>query len=244
MKMTSDSPKRYPLRLWLTLAPYVLLYPAAPVIKCIFPERSMLWPLTLDVPLMLFLAVSHSSSSLLGVWVGFSGTAIWRRILGAAVGISYVALAVPLAAWLGPAPGSRIVDVALTFFVVFLLQVLGVAGSLVVIRRFGTCLCLLDEDSRQRYRERFQFSLRSLKGLVFAVSVLFATISTFRVYHSEIIFVVIVEMSAIAITLATVWVGLGQGRPLLRIVPVVCGAICLGLIISSAFTSVPLVHAV
>ena len=116
-----------------------------------------------------------------------------------------------------------------------------------VIQRFGTKLCLLDEDSRQQYSKKFQYSLRSIFGLTFGVAILFSSIGSYRVYHWEILSVVTMGLATIGIALATIWAVLGQGWPLPRIVVVSLVAIGLGLIstfaIEKAYLSLSFISA-
>jgi hypothetical protein len=233
MKTTSDIPRRYPIRLWLVVAAYVLFWPLATVAAWAFPAVFQE-----TIVRVLLLAAAFGCVSLLAIWVGLSNTAIWNRILGAAWGvICLVSACVVLVTdpprrlgvnpYISRTPLLWRLDV-MEWAMAFSLQLLGIAGALLILRGLGTKLCLLDNDDQTQWQRAFQFSLRSLMGLTLAVSLMFSAISSYWVYHREIVFGMVVAIVETVLILATVWAGLGRGRSLLRIVPVVFVAIGLG----------------
>jgi len=232
MEETSSLVKRSPFKQWMVLTSCVLFHLILGAIVCILPYMSgnLLWWVlgwwVLD-------AVFISCVSLVAIWVGLSSTVFWQRILRAALVICYVTIVrtVIYLSSLG-IPQSEIMSTMRFFFITISVQFIGLTGTLFVMCQFGTRLCLLDKSVRHQY-SRFQFSLRSLMGLTLAVAILFSTIASFRMYKWSSLYCAIIGLAAIGIALATIWAGLGQGRPLLRIVPVIVLAIGLGLI--SAF---------
>jgi hypothetical protein len=220
--------------LWLVVGTYVLAWPAATTVASVFPEVFRQATVRIAV-----LAAGFGSISLLGIWAGFTDIGIWKRILAVVPGIVCLVMAVDMLATDQPRYLATRIEPTLllpgrdamegTFLVLFSLQLLGIAGSLLLIRRFGTKLRFLGTELRRQGNQRLQYSLRSLMGITLAVSVLFSAISSYRVYRSCIVFGVVVAIAETALALATVWAALGRGRPFLRIVPVVVFAVGLGL---------------
>ena len=232
MEEISDIQKRYLLRLWLVLTPYILFYPALAAIMWFSPNiYSRIFS---DVSV----AVAYSCISLLGIWVGLSGIALWRRVIGAALGIINFAIMVTVDRWILPTNNtySTMKFDCMSFLSEFFLQSVVVAGALLVIHGFGMRLRLFDPKCRQD--KGFQFSLLSLMGLTLAVAILFAAINTSQVDwinklfvpYTDLHFLTDVCLPTMVIALIAVWAGLAQGQTLIRLVIGLFAASCVGLI--------------
>ncbi len=219
MEEISDIQKRYLLRLWLVLTPYILFYPALAAIMWLSPNiYSRIFS---DVSVV----VAYSCISLLGIWVGLSGIALWRRVIGAALGIINFAIMVIVDRWILPTniTYSTMKFDCMSFLSEFFLQSVVVAGSLLLIHGFGVRLRLLDPKCRQD--KGFQFSLLSLMGLTLAVALLFAAINTSQVDwinklfvpYTDLHFLTDVCLPTMVVALIAVWAGLAQGRTLIRL---------------------------
>ncbi len=236
MEKTSNVRKR--CRIWLVFASYILFLPTLGVIIWFFPNLNN--RILSDV----FLTIAYSCVSLLGIWVGLSSIALWRRVIGAALGIIYFALMITGNRWI---PTRTYLDTTtrlLSSLSEFFLQLIVVAGSLLVIHGFGMRLRLLDPNCRQD--RGFQYSLFSLMGLTLAVALLFAAINTSQVAwinklfvpYTDLHFLTDVCLPTMVIALIAVWAGLAQGQTSIRLLIGLFAASCVGFIFWFAKTRI------
>lgn len=222
--------RRCPFSLRLVVASYLLFYPLVAIWAWFAPES-----LRNDAIGVLFWALTNSFLSLLGIWAGLGADTWWKRWGGALVGLMYVVSMAGFEFWLENnrnLAAPIVLRETLRYLGSFSLTLVGVGGLLAIERCSAAGLRLLDRKDERASDGGFQFSIRSLLGIILAVAVLLGIAESYRShrFRSVLALLVIINLSAIVIALASVWATLRHGRPLPRIIAVVLVAVCLGLI--------------
>jgi hypothetical protein len=216
MDKIADIPKRYPLRLWLVVAAYILFWPALRLYQGGAD----------DCFLAVSIAAMASSLTLLGIWAGLSAIDVNLRILRVGLWIIYLAAASVLVASASPDPIAALVLSVLSSVPVTAIAVtLGMSGA--------TTCCPGEVDERNPTRG-FQYSLRILMIIAILVAILLAAAKSYREYRWESILFGMAVISLIAMAPALAWAGLGHGSPLPRAAVVALFGACIGSILAFA----------
>ena len=216
---------------WIGLFLFALVFPVFVGVVWLYPPVFDEWLGLVPVSL------AFSFSSLLGIWVNLGRGSLRRRLVWAVAGVLYCLAMMVFTIFLGDIGrgflSNELVEFMLVVFFTLSLPAVGNGFSLGIAQWLGVRLAPPEEVSLQQDRKSFQFSLRSLMGVIVAIAILLALCQSSRVYNLsekfEILFVAALGFLAVLVTLAAVWAALGLGRPLLRIVAVILAALCLGL---------------
>lgn len=170
----------------------------------------------------IFLGIVFCQTCLLGMWSGL-GTTHWTvRLVGLAVGSTYLAVEL----------GLGIAELEVEVFVLAILPCVLVTLATWIIRLFRGTLRRV-EPAQTNVKEGLQFSIRHLMLLTFAVACL-TTVGKLlapTLANIDILAVVVVlGLCYVSVSLTSIWAILGTGHPVVRSFFVVVIAVIAGLL--------------
>jgi hypothetical protein len=184
------------------------------------------WPIWVSI---WYMALLCSQVLLLGTWLGLSATSWWRKIVGLAAGIGWLA-ALSLAP--GPPPNT---SAALTLVAIHASAVFVIAVCFAFLRWRWVKLEHRSGAETLPAASDLQFSLRSLIGLTVTVALLLALGRIIQGLGEEtpslLIVAFVFALVALLASLLLVWSCLGPGRIVVRGPTMLGGMMALGLVI-------------
>lgn len=159
-----------------------------------------------DLVVAVFVGIVFGQTSLLGIWGALGTSSWWKRLLGVVVGMVCLGLLLDIS--VGPPYRYN--------HVIVLLATVLVAGVLLVVRcfRFRICVTAVDRTAVPR----FQFSIRHLLILTFAVACLVSLgkwLGPHLIPATEPFLLAMIGLLLATVGLITVWPVLGTRHPLL-----------------------------
>ena len=187
---------------------------------------------------LVFITLFYGQMCLLGIWLAMGTNTRWYRVYGTLAGIAYLISNGFYKTWStssGQVPLGIVLPMLLTLCT---LPILGIAAVLLVVRGWKAHLVAHGSDLPATAVEGLQFSIRHLFLLTTAVAVLLVMsqgvglLLKNAVWLRTAVMIGMLTLFFIAITLATVWAGLGVGRPTERIIVVMLLAFFTGVLLA------------
>ena len=214
----------------ISLRALVIFHVVATPIACGF--ASMGSPANIFANLVFF-PLLYGQICLLGIWLAMGTNTRWCRVSRTLAGIAYLILNSFYTTGIGQ------VSLGIPFPILLVLctiPTLGIAAVLLVVRVWKAHLVAHGNEHSAEVIEGLQFSIRHLFLLTTAVAVLLVMaqgvglLLTDAVWLRTAVMIGMITLCFIAITLTTVWAGLGVGRPTERIVVVMLLAFFTGVL--------------
>ena len=166
------------------------------------------------MPEVTLLGVFLSQAYLLGLWMAFSETGLWSRLLVLGMGAVYMEVLIAVV-------GDRTVNGAAAT------TSLVTAGMFLAARQWGRQLRRIMEPDWHEAARSYQIKIQELMILTFVLALLFAGARGMReMGHQNLILTAIFSLCNVGVDIAAVWAALGLAQPIKRLPVVFLLSLC------------------